>query len=61
MGAPYPLFSLLRDGLEEIFIHGEIVVSGGGGVLFQSSEVIGNYPARSLFETFPVLGGGNSR
>lgn len=46
------LYSLLRDGISEVQIQGEIVVVDGDRILFQSSDAIGSYPARSLLKPF---------
>jgi len=52
MLAVRPLFSLERDGQEEICVHGEVVLVGAAGVLFCSSELPSHFPARSLLKPF---------
>ncbi len=50
-----PLFSLLRDGIPEVTVHGEIVVTHEGRPIFQTSDALGEYPARSLLKPFQYL------
>jgi arylformamidase len=56
-----PLFSLLRDGFEEIRAFGELVVADANGVGFHTGELIGRYPARSLLKPFQFLACGIPR
>lgn len=49
------LFSLHRGDFEEIAVHGEIVVMDGKGVAFQTSEMVGVFPVRSLLKPFQFL------
>ena len=53
-----PLFSLYRNGVPEITVHGEIVVTSGDKVVFQTGETLGEYPARSLLKPFQFLATG---
>lgn len=52
------LFSLDRNGIEELSLTGQIVVCDDRSVLFSSSEVIGRYPTRSLLKPFQFLATG---
>lgn len=52
------LFSLYRGNFEEIAVHGELIVVDGSQVLFETAEVIGTYPARSLLKPFQFLATG---
>lgn len=54
------LFTLLRDGIPEIEIHGHIVVFDGEKTLYQSSEFIPEVPARSLLKPFQYAAGGHA-
>jgi arylformamidase len=53
-----PLFSLLRTGVPEITVYGEVVVTQDRRVLFQTSDALGEYPARSLLKPFQFLATG---
>ncbi len=53
-----PLFSLLRDGIPEVTVHGEITVTHNGRIVFQTAEALGLYPARSLLKPFQFLATG---
>jgi arylformamidase len=48
--ASKPLFSLEREGCEEVCVYGEIVAVGAAGVLFRSGEASSRVPARSLLK-----------
>jgi arylformamidase len=58
MSVPSPLFSVYREGIEEIRIYGEIVVVDDRRVLFHTGGGIGEYPARSLLKPFQLLATG---
>lgn len=49
------LFSLHRGDFEEISVQGEITVVDGTKTLFETSEVTGLFPARSLLKPFQFL------
>ncbi len=53
-----PLFSLYRNGIPEITVHGEIVVTHKQKVVFQTGDCLGEYPARSLLKPFQFLATG---
>jgi arylformamidase len=53
-----PLFSLLREGYEEVRADGELVVVEGGGIVYRTGEAMGVYPARSLLKPFQFLATG---
>lgn len=50
-----PLVSLVRDGFEEVTVHGEIVLSDEAGKYWSASEGVGRYPVRSLLKPFQFL------
>jgi len=50
-----PLLTLSREGVAEVVVSGEIVVFDGVRVIFQSSEALSSYPARSLLKPFQFL------
>jgi arylformamidase len=52
------LFSLKRGGVVENRIHGEIVVHDGERVIFQTDDVLGQYPMRSLLKPYQFLATG---
>jgi len=55
MAAKSTLFSLWRGGYEEVSVDGELVITDGRGILFQSGDSIGAFPARSLLKPFQFL------
>jgi arylformamidase len=57
MLAPVPLFSLAREGHEEICVFGELAFVARGRVL-SSSEARSRFPARSLLKPFQFLATG---
>ncbi len=58
MKSDAPLFSLLRDGIAEITVYGEIVATQNNIVRFRTADIIGEYPARSLVKPFQFLATG---
>lgn len=52
------LFSLRREGWEEIRLHGEMVADDGDRIAFQTDESPGRYPARSLLKPFQFVAAG---
>lgn len=59
MLAPVPLFSLAREGHEEICVFGELAFLGPGGAV-ASSEGRSRFPARSLLKPFQFLATGGA-
>ncbi len=55
-----PLFTLSRGSFEEIEICGELVVHDGASIIYQTTDGIGAYPARSLLKPFQFLATGLS-
>ncbi len=53
-----PLFSMVRGDSAEVTVHGEIVVTFEEQILFQTSDVVGKFPARSLLKPFQFLATG---
>lgn len=53
-----PLFSLLRQGAEEICVYGEISVSDGEKLIFSTNEQAERFPARSCLKPFQFLATG---
>jgi arylformamidase len=50
-----PLFSLERNGFEEVTLYGEMVLSDERGLRWSAGEAVGSYPARSLLKPFQFL------
>jgi L-asparaginase len=56
-----PLLSLVRDGVTEVVIRGEVVVVSGDRILYATSDTFGSFPARSLLKPFQFLATGLAR
>jgi len=56
---PQPIYHLLRGGIPEVLISGEIWVVDGSKTIFQTAEVNSRYPARSLLKPFQYLATGH--
>jgi len=54
-----PLYSLARGGFTEVCHRGEVVVVDATGVIYQSSELRGVYPVRSLLKPFQFFAAGH--
>ena len=52
------LYSLSREGWEEVLMQGQIVIHDGKKVVFQTDDAVDSYPVRSLLKPFQFLATG---